>query len=120
MNSLNLLSAKVIGTTASRPRSKSHGEDLRRKLNEEILRGRSHSTENIPQIAKQRDPSDVDGPIIKAEVQEPETPFAAIDEKQLLLGDGKKEDAPFGSRLHYIVKKIADALTAILATIGMP
>lgn len=95
---------------------------MRRKLSEELLRGRSHSTDNIPQIPKREDTADAEGPIIKADDQETAAPISEIgeDEKQLLLGQGKKEDVSFRSRLHYIVKKIADALTAILATIGMP
>lgn len=121
MNSLNLLSAKVIGQPITRPRSKSQGEDLRRKLSEELLRGRSHSTDNLPQEANRDEPSETDEPIIKASSDGTVTPEAeGEDEKQLLLGDGKKEQHGFRSRLHYIVKRIADALTAILATIGMP
>ena len=121
MNSLNLLSAKVIGTTATRPRSKSQGDDLRRKLSEELLRGRSHSTDPSLQVDKQDD-TDVDAPVIKAEIQDGEIPLNETeqDEKQLLLRSGIKQDTSFRGRLHYIVKKIADALTAILATIGMP
>lgn len=121
MNSLNLLSAKVTGTTSTRPRSKSQGDDLRRKLSEELLRGRSHSTDTIPQVGKQED-TDIDAPVIKAEVQEIETPLSEPeeDEKQLLLRTGLKQDSSFRGRLHYIVKRIADALTAILATIGLP
>lgn len=121
MNSLNLLSAKVIGQPITRPRSKSQGEDLRRKLTEELVRGRSHSTEHVSQILKRKDSSETDEPIIKATSDGTDTPInEADDEKQLLLGEGKKENTGFGSRLHSIIKKIADAITAILATIGMP
>ena len=122
MNSLNFLSAKVIGQPVNRPRSKSQGDDLRRNLNEELLRGRSHSADKVPLLAKREDTSEPDAPIVQATADGHETPIheAGEDEKQLLLGDGKKEESGFQSRLYTIVKKIADALTAILATIGMP
>ncbi|KAK5942214.1 Nuclear envelope morphology protein 1 [Knufia obscura] len=122
MNSLNFLSAKVIGQPITRPRSKSQGDSLRRKLSEEIVRGRSHSADKVPKVAKHEDVSESDAPIVQGAAEGAETPVneAEEDEKQLLLKDGKKEDTGFQSRLHLIVKKIADALTAILATIGMP
>ena len=121
MNSLNLLSARVIGSPVTRPRSKSQGDDLRRKLSEELLRGRSHSAEKVAPTIKREDASDTDEPILKASSDGRETPLHdGGDEKQLLLGKGKKENTGFGSRLQSIVKRIADALTAILATIGIP
>lgn len=122
MNSLNFLSAKVIGQPITRPRSRSQGTDLRRKFSEELLRGRSHSADKAPQVAKRGDTSEQDAPIIHATAEGLETPVneADEDEKQLLLGDGETNHTGFQSRLHTIVKRIADALTAILATIGMP
>lgn len=119
MNSLNLLSARVIGQPVTRQRSKSQGEDLRRKLSEELIRGRSQGTQQAPQV-KREDAQELDEPIIQASADGSETP-SNEDEKQLLLKDGKKEEPTgFRSRLHLIVKRIADAITAILATIGMP
>ena len=122
MNSLNFLSAKVIGQPVTRPRSKSQGNDLRRKLSEELLRGRSYSADKVPQIGSRGDTSDSDVPPVQATLEGSETPVNEVDEdeKQLLLQEGKKDDRGFQSRLHLIVKKIADAITAILATIGMP
>lgn len=119
MNSLNLLSAKVIGQPITGPRSKSQSEDLRRKLSEELIRGRSQTSQQASQI-KREDAQELDEPVIRASADGTETP-SNEGEKQLLLKDGKKE-APrgFGYRVHAIVKKIADAITAILATIGMP
>jgi len=122
MNSLNFLSAKVIGQPITRPRSKSQGVDLRRKRSDDLLRGRSRSADKLPQLAKPEDTSESDAPTVPAPADGAETPVheAEEDEKQLLLGHGKKEESAFQSRLQSIVKKIADALTAILATIGMP
>lgn len=118
MNSLNLLSARVIGQTVTRPRSKSQGDDLRSKLGQELIRGRSQGAEQRPQTIKREETSE-DESIIKATDDGTETPVRE-DEKQLLLGAGKKEDTGFRSNLYAVVKKIAAALTAILATIGMP
>ncbi|KAK5077039.1 Nuclear envelope morphology protein 1 [Lithohypha guttulata] len=121
MNSLNLLSAKVIGQPVARSRAKSQSEDLRRKLSGELVRGRSHSAQQAPEV-KSGDASELDEPIIKAGSDDAETPgIEPGDEKQLLLNHEKRrEESGFGSKLHSIVKRIADAITAILATIGMP
>ncbi|KAJ9651177.1 Nuclear envelope morphology protein 1 [Neophaeococcomyces mojaviensis] len=124
MNSLNLLSAKVIGTaTFTRPRSKSQGENLRRKLSEELSRGRAQSSDIVPQIVKQeeQEESPAGTPLLNPTEDGLETPTPeAEDEKQLLLREGKKDESSRWSRLHSIAKRIADALSAVLATIGMP
>jgi len=124
MNSLNLLSAKVIGTAATTtPRSKSQGESLRRKLSEELARGRPQSNDKSSQVVEQEEleESAPDTPSLKATEDGLETLTPdPEDEKQLLLQEGKKKETGRWSRLHSIVKKIADALSAALATIGMP
>lgn len=120
MNSLNLLSAKVIGSPITRTRTKSQSDAVHKTRPDELLRGRSQSTNKVPQAVKQEEVTAPDPPFIDP-TDELETPVSeAEDEKQLLLSDGKKEEAGFRSRLYSIVKKLADALTAILATIGMP
>jgi len=132
MNSLNFLSAKVIGQPVTRPRSKSQGVDLRRKLSDDLVRGRSLSADKVPQLVKPEDPSESDAATLPpasdvdadadGDGDGAETPVheAEEDEKQLLLADGKKEDLTFQIRLQSIFKRIADAITAILATIGIP
>lgn len=120
MNSLNLLSAKVIGSPITRARTKSQSEAARNTRPDELLRGRSQTTDKVPQVAKQEDAATSDAPLLDL-TDGPETPVSeGEDEKQLLLRDGKKEEYRFRSRLHAVIKKIADALTAILAIVGMP
>lgn len=122
MNSLNLLSAKVIGSPITRTRTKSQSEAINNTRPDELLRGRSQSTDKIPQAVKQEETNAPDLSLLDSS-DGPETPVSegeGEDEKQLLLRDGKKEEGGYRSRLYTIVKKIADALTAILATIGIP
>lgn len=126
MNSLNLLSSKVIGQSPlTRPRSKSQGENLQRRLSEEESRGRSQSAEKGSELVKQeedQDDSPPATPLFKTEEEDDGriTPSEREDEKSLLLREGRKEQSTAWSRLHSIARKIADALSAVLATIGMP
>lgn len=120
MNSLNLLSAKVIGSPTTRTRAKSQSDVSRKIRSDEPLRGRSQSTNKVSQLVEQEDVTPSDTLLFKP-TDGLETPVREFeDEKQLLLPEGKKEEASFRSRLYSIVKRIADAITAILATIGMP
>jgi CTD nuclear envelope phosphatase 1 len=115
MNSLNLLSSRVIGqaATPTRPRSKSQGETLKKQEREEI-RGRSYSDEKVP-LANKDDSSTTD-------TFGQDTPVKAEDdEKQPLLEIAQKlEPVAAPSAWRNFVKRFADALTAILAAIGAP
>jgi CTD nuclear envelope phosphatase 1 len=121
MNSLNILSSRVIGpSTYSRPRSRSQGEILGSSKKEGNLKG-SSSEHNLSQIEKTSEPLQLD--IVKRE-DDTEEPYAATedkDEKSALLDKGHTPGASaYKSRLKSLVKRIADALTALLTTIGAP
>ncbi|KIX09991.1 uncharacterized protein Z518_01072 [Rhinocladiella mackenziei CBS 650.93] len=120
MNSLNLISSRVIGQTqqASRPRSRSQGELLQKEYGEEPLRGRSFSDEQIkkepgsvfPDLLTSEPGSDNGDSLIKDE-----------DEKQPLLhADEKKDVETDADGWRRLVKRIADAIKTILAVIGAP
>jgi CTD nuclear envelope phosphatase 1 len=115
MNSLNLLSSRVIGQAppAVRPRSRSQGEVLKREEREE-LRGRSYSDEKVPLVNKSEldvhDDFDTDDPIKDEN-----------DEKQPLLDIAHKlEPVAAPSAWRSFVKRLTDALTALLSAIGAP
>lgn len=111
MNSLNLLSGRIIGTTSiTRPRAKSQGDELVRKLAEEPPRGRSYSSDKLSSAQDEQHRRDRHQGVVPA-VSEVE------DEKTPLLD---KKDDQKTSRLHLWIKQIADALTAILVTLGSP
>ena len=121
MNSLNLLSSRVIGTSPpTRPRSKSQGEILKREQGDDQPRGRSYSDEKVPTL------KDIDkkSQAISAEPEEidEETPFKQEeDEKQPLLNIKEKlQPVASSSSWRKFVKRLADALTAILSAIGAP
>lgn len=121
MNSLNILSSRVIGpSTYSRPRSRSQGEILGSTKKEENLKG-SSSERDLSQIERTLEPLHVG--VVKQE-DETEEPFLAAegnDEKSPLLEKGHTASAStYKSRLRSLVKRIADALTALLTTIGAP
>jgi CTD nuclear envelope phosphatase 1 len=121
MNSLNILSSRVIGpSTYSRPRSRSHGEILGSSKKEEHLKG-SSSEQDLSQIERTLEPLQLD--IVKHE-DDTEEPYVAIedkDEKSALLHKSHTPSASvYKSRLKSLVKRIADALTALLTTIGAP
>ena len=118
MNSLNLLSSRVIGTPISRPRSLSTGEALKKEQSEELSRGRSYSDEKVRKL---RD-AQVNA-LSEEHVSGEETPVKAEDEeKQPLLLDMKQKLEPVASSSSWrrLVKRLADALTALLKAMGAP
>src|ERR1700733_2118799 len=121
MNSLNILSSRVIApSTFSRPRSRSQSEILSSNKNEEHLRG-SSSEQDLSQIEKTTEPLKFG--IVKQEDGIDETYVAneEPDEKSALLNKSHTPTASvYQSRLRSLVKRIADALTALLTTIGAP
>ena len=124
MNSLNLLSSRVIGQAPPhRPRSKSQGEILKKEQSDELLRGRSYSDEKVAALKNEGSRQD----LLSAEPEDidtgQETPLKAEedDEKKPLL-DIKEKLQPVVSPSSWrrLVKRLADALTAILSAIGAP
>ncbi|EXJ80010.1 hypothetical protein A1O3_08296 [Capronia epimyces CBS 606.96] len=125
MNSLNLISSRVIGQTQhpTRPRSRSQGELLKKEYDKEVLGGRSYSDELAPQ-----DEKDLGGPFpdqltsgAASDDGDQRIKDEDEDEKQLLLGAGEKKDINSdGVGWQRLVKRLADAITAILAAIGAP
>jgi CTD nuclear envelope phosphatase 1 len=129
MNSLNLLSSRVIGPSpAPRPRSRSQGELLKKDGREEYTRGRSYSDEKVPLLSK--DSSDLD---IDADAPTPEnTPSTQDADSDVPVKDESDEKTPLldiATKLEPVanpfswrgfVKRLADALTAIFASIGAP
>jgi CTD nuclear envelope phosphatase 1 len=115
MNSLNLLSSRVIGVPPTRPRSQSYGEALKKDQSDELLRGRSYSDEKVPTLSSTSllsDPPGTETPI-KAELSD--------DEKQPLLDVVQKlEPVASPSSWRRFVKRLADAITALLKAIGAP
>ena len=116
MNSLNLLSARVIGqNTSPRPRSRSQGDILKKEDREESIRGRSFSDEKASLLSK-------DDSSIRSLVSAYESPVKEEnDENQGLLSIAQKLD-PVASPSTWrgFIKRLADALTALLAAIGAP
>lgn len=123
MNSLNLLSARVIGQSpqATRSRSKSDGEALKGAQNEGelLLRGRSYSNEKAEAV---KDAKPKNALIRDSETEGSETPVKAEDdEKKPLLNIAQKlEPVASPSSWRRFVKRLADALTAILTALGAP
>lgn len=121
MNSLNLLSSRVIGPSIiSRPRSKSQGEILSSSKRDDHLRG-SSSEPDLALLEKTSEPLQLD--LTKQEDSADETPVAAddTDENTALINKHHATNASaYNSRLRSLVKRIADALTALLTTIGAP
>lgn len=116
MNSLNLLSARVIGSAAPRPRSQSYGEALKKEQSEDLLRGRSYSDDNVPTL------KDSNPRLLRDHSSDgTETPIKAEDEKQPLLDVANKlEPVASPSSWRRFVKRLADAITALLKAIGAP
>jgi CTD nuclear envelope phosphatase 1 len=119
MNSLNLLSARVIGQhTPPRPRSRSQGEILKREDRDEFARGRSYSDEKVPLLSK----DDISLPAFGSSSFGHETPIKDDnDEKQPLADIAHKLD-PVASASSWrgFVKRLNDALTALLSALGAP
>ncbi len=120
MNSLNILSSRVIGPSIiSRPRSKSQGDILNAGKREDHLKG-SSSQPDLAQFEKTSETLQVDN--IKKEEDDNEICAPSdVDENTALLSSNNAPDAAvYKSRLRSLVKRIADALTALLTTIGAP
>lgn len=115
MNSLNLLSSRVIGQPlpTTRPRSRSQGEALKKAEREE-LRGRSYTDEKLPLVGKYSLPS--------ADTTDTESPVKdEDDEKKPLLDIAQKlEPVATPSSWRSFLKRLTDALTALLSAIGAP
>jgi CTD nuclear envelope phosphatase 1 len=126
MNSLNLISSRVIGQSQpSRPRSHSQGDLLKKDYSDEAPRGRTYTDEHVPQIKKEpnsqfpllftRDPASPDD----------ETPVKDEDDQDdektpLLHLDDRKSGSEWDNGWRCYVKSLADVITAILAAIGAP
>jgi CTD nuclear envelope phosphatase 1 len=121
MNSLNILSSRVIGpSTYSRPRSRSQVEILGSSKKEEQPRG-SSSEQDLSQTERTLEPLRLD--VVKREddSEEPNVATEDTDEISTLLDKGHTPSASaYKNRLRSLVKRIADALTALLTTIGAP
>ena len=120
MNSLNLLSSRVIGQSAhtTRPRSRSQGQALRTEDNEGQERGRSHSDGEI--INAESDMSLPPPDTALFSKQDNITSRDTFDEKQPLLNTHKEERGAWPSKWRRVFKRIIDALTAVLSAIGAP
>ena len=131
MNSLNLLSSRVISQAAgiSRPRSRSQGEALTSKQSEELLRGRSYSDERIKTLGRNDTNASEPNSFVATEGPELDEPADVgressedvADEKTALLAeDAPTEASIYQSRLRRLFERVADALSALLASIGAP
>lgn len=124
MNSLNILSSRVIGQSipgATRPRSRSQGEIFGSSQTEDYSRGRSLSAQGVDGGKSLL--RSADGANIKSEEpdRDDKEDVKSLSEKTPLLEKPSKPDVSFyKSRLQSLVKKIAAALTALLTTIGAP
>jgi CTD nuclear envelope phosphatase 1 len=122
MNSLNLISSRVIGqsNTPSRPRSRSYGDGLKREHADDEPRGRSFSAELVAQLKKDSQGLFTDS--LSAEpVDDTDAPIKSEDEKQPLLGpDSKDGDGTSTSGYPLWIKKLANAMAAVLVAIGAP
>lgn len=120
MNSLNLISSRVIGQSQPpRPRSRSQGDLLNKEYSDESLRGRTYSAEHVPTLGDQAQSGrpDLEGPSPSEdsffEDQDDEKmPLLAVDEPMVV--------SEWDNGWRRIVKSIADAITALLAAIGAP
>lgn len=126
MNSLNILSARVIGQStpgSSRPRSRSQSEILKSNQPEDYPRGRSFSAQSLDGLTSSFDQNENEKQDIKTEESDGDTKedVDSLSEKAPLLPNISKSEASlYKSKLQILVKKIADALTALLTTIGAP
>ena len=123
MNSLNLLSARVIGQTSSatRPRSRSQAEALTAKQSEELLRGRPYADDNIAKAEREGEETDKLNKAEDAEDDTTEIKKEEDDEKKPLLDKPAATTAKWCKlNLKGLVKRIAAALTAIMKVLGAP
>ncbi|KIW16662.1 hypothetical protein PV08_03850 [Exophiala spinifera] len=123
MNSLNLISSRVIGQSPSptRPRSRSQGEPLKKGYDEDNHRGRSYSHDRTAQTKQE---TEVELSDVLSALQSPDDEDAPIkdeDEQEPLLGSDEK--GVLDNNYHgwqAFLKRLTDAITAILAAIGAP
>ncbi|KAL9621625.1 MAG: hypothetical protein Q9160_004017 [Pyrenula sp. 1 TL-2023] len=130
MNSLNILSSRVIGQTnptSNRPRSRSQGELFSGQAKDGFPRGRSKSEYHIANLNEQAsDPQNITlEKTEEPEEIEAENAVAPFDEKSPLLQANKDTGQPLSqSRLLYLVKRIANALSEglrlVFSAIGAP
>jgi len=123
MNSLNLISSRVIGQSPqpARPRSRSQGDLLKKEYGDETHRGRSYSDDRTAQIKKEADAES--SHLLDAAPSADDEPLSVKDEeeKDPLLGyEDKREVSPEYHGWRAFVKRLTDAITAILAAIGAP
>jgi len=131
MNSLNLLSTRVIGQMTlggTRPRSRSQGEILHTNDIEEPGRGRSYSDDTVPKAADrgfdlQTETAIDSRPLLDDDVEPSPTQDEDMEDEKhpLVEGVSKNETSsswPDGWKT--LVTRIADVLTAILKAIGAP
>lgn len=125
MNSLNLISSRVIGQPPpSRPRSHSQGNLLNKDYSEEAPRGRTYTDEHIPQLKKEFDST---FPLFTPDPTSPEDEPSLKDEPDqqdekspLLRLDERTPSSEWDNGWRRYVKRLADVITAILAAIGAP
>ncbi|KAJ9494295.1 Nuclear envelope morphology protein 1 [Exophiala xenobiotica] len=123
MNSLNLISSRVIGQSPqpTRPRSHSQGDILKKEYGDETQRGRSYSDERKAHIKEEADAQSSDLLDAAPSADDEQSSVKDEEEKEPLLGYEDKIDvAPDYHGWRAFVKRLTDAITAILAAIGAP
>lgn len=125
MNSLNILSSRVIGQTSSspRPRSRSQGERRRDALPGDFGKHRSYSTDNFR--SRTVSEKSYDGTASPAEDDRDEDTTHSFDEKSPLLHEIQHDSALVTkSSWRLLTKRIFDAITEtihfILSTLAAP
>ncbi|KAJ5212618.1 uncharacterized protein N7498_004264 [Penicillium cinerascens] len=125
MNSLNILSSRVIGQTSSspRPRSRSQGERQRDALPGDFAKHRSYSTDNYR--SRTDSEKSYDGTVSLAEDSRDEDTTHGFDEKSPLLHEIQHDSALVTkSSWRLLTKRIFDAITEtihfILSTLAAP
>ncbi|RVX71416.1 hypothetical protein B0A52_04988 [Exophiala mesophila] len=120
MNSLNLISSRVIGQSPPpRPRSRSSGDLLSKEFIDESVRGRTYSAEHVPTLSEKLQSRESD---LKRSSPSEESQFEDQDDEKapLLAADEQSALSEWDGGWRRIVKSIADAITALLAAIGAP
>jgi CTD nuclear envelope phosphatase 1 len=124
MNSLNILSSRVIGQSipgSTRPRSRSQDEILSPNHANDHPRGRFLSAQGTGATKSFLDSTDEKH--VKAEEpdQDGKEDLESFTEKSALLGNTTKDDVSrYKTKLQNLVRRIAAALTALLTTVGAP
>ncbi|RMZ83734.1 hypothetical protein DV738_g977, partial [Chaetothyriales sp. CBS 135597] len=138
MNSLNLLSSRVMGVAARRPRAKSEPRRTRAGVaspnggappgtdTDEPRRGRSYSAEKPRLVAEPDELEAGEKTTLRTEVAGSDggrgDDVDDDDEKKALLADitPKAEPAPGPTRWRLLIKRLADGLTALFTALGVP